>query len=95
MLNAPLEEMLLHNPEIGDAAEIYQAVKQPEIRCGNPFVGITLHAGQGKTYAVLINYSNLEQKTALCFENKMGKISVLYGNPEILPPFGAAIIEIC
>ena len=94
LLNVPIEEMLLHNPEIGDAAEIYRAVKQPEVKTGNPFVGVTLHAGQNKTYAVLINYSNQEQKTALRFESEKANCSVLYGNSDILPPFGVAVIEI-
>ena len=93
LLNAPVEEMLLHNPAIGEATEIYRAMKRPEVESGNPFVGVTLHVGQEKTLAVLINYSNQEQKTALRFENKMGKISVLYGDSDTLPPFGAAVIE--
>ena len=93
-LNAPLEEMLLNEPEIGDAAELYRAVKQPGFSSGNPYIGATLHIGQDKTYAVLVNYSGREQRTALSPAIEKTKIRVLHGDPEILPPFGTAVIEI-
>ena len=93
-LNFPLETMLLDesNAFDGNHHHIYKEVfaqqiaKRP-VNVDNPHVGVTIHAGDTGTYAVLVNYSDKTQATG-----SGAVLRTLYGDAANLPPFDAAIV---
>jgi hypothetical protein len=98
-LNFPMEEMLLGEPDgvKEDCYIIYQKaadaiLSRHQIGKSNPFVGCTLHQGEDRDYAVLVNYTAQVQKTGFTVRGEYRQADGLYGNAEILPPFGSAVV---
>lgn len=98
-LNFPLEEMLLseenglENPYYHLYERAAETILEKEkLRKTNPCVSMTLHKGKDKNYAVLVNYSAEEQNAGILCPGSEKTMDCLFGNPERIEPFGAAII---
>lgn len=87
LLNMPLEENLLTDPMgfHGNNHLLYAAFAGNAVKA-NPYVGVTVHG----EIAVLINYSSLPQAPGLTLKTA----DALYGDPALLPPFGAAVARL-
>ena len=101
LLNFPLEEMLL--TETHGFEEAYyrfytdasvEVTQRRGISRQNPFVGITLHHGEDSDYAVLVNYTAVEQKVGVKTDNRYRKVEALHGNADRIEPFGAAVLRL-
>ena len=98
-LNFPLEKALLEE-EDGFEKEYYRIYQKAAedllrgrgIQKENPWVGMTVHSGEKEDFIVLINYTSEEQKPGLKTAGIPG--AVLYGDPERLEPFGAAVMKL-
>ncbi len=93
LVNAPLEACMLTENENPGAVDVYRklADNTKPMMINNPNVGVTLHPEADGYIAVLINYSGAEQATGLQVK---GNMEVIYGDPETLLPFEAAVVRI-
>lgn len=101
-LNFPLESMLLErsNAFDGDLHLIYRClfadvIEGHEVVTDNPFVGVTLHRGEdGSLTCAAVNYSHQPKETAFRLKEGYTIGKVLYGEPQRIAPFDAAIFKI-
>lgn len=100
-LNFPVEEVLLTEESGFQGAyyHFYQTVagvllQKRGIRKENPCVGITIHRGEEKDYAVLINYTAEQQNPNIYVDSAVySEVTVLRGRKDVIEPFGAIVLE--
>jgi len=99
-LNFPLESMLLGETsgfEDGRCdfyKEIFTDVlNKNAITSLSDFVGVTLHPDIECTYAVAVNYSDKPVAPEFKVHDGWKIDQIYYGNPDLLEPFGAAVIK--
>ena len=100
-LNFPVEEMLL-TTEKGFDVPYYrfyqeaaaQVLEQRHIRRASPYVGLTLHPGEAADYAVLVNYTDREQKPEVATDAYYSGIKALRGSADSIPAYETVILEL-
>lgn len=101
-LNFPVEEMLL-TTEKGFDVPYYrfyqeaaaQVLEQRHIRRASPYVGLTLHPGEAVDYAVLVNYTDREQKPEVAADEEYySEVKALRGSVESIPAYETVILEL-
>ncbi len=101
-VNFPLESMLLDTPESHKTNyyKIYRNVFAEKIGLhiadsDHVCVGITEHAvNEKQAYVVIVNYSGQEVKPNLRINAAYKTEKTVYGNPDCIAPFDAAVIKV-
>lgn len=101
-VNFPLESMLLDTPDSHKTNyyKIYRDIFAEKIGShivdsDSVCVGITEHAvSENQAYIVFVNYSGQEVKTNLRMNFAYKTEETVYGNPDCIAPFDAAVIKV-
>lgn len=72
-----------------------QALAKRHIRRASPYVGLTLHPGEAVDYAVLVNYTDREQKPEVAADEEYySEVKALRGSVESIPAYETVILEL-
>lgn len=70
-------------------------LEQRHIRRASPYVGLTLHPGEAADYAVLVNYTDREQKPEVAADEEYySEVKALRGSVESIPAYETVILEL-